>query len=212
MKFHQSLGPNPRVVRMFIQEKGLDIEDVEVDIMAGENRQPEYLKKNPSGGSPALETDDGQFLTEITAICEYLEELHPSPALIGSNAWERAETRMWTRRVDLQFVEPLTNGFRYSEGLGLFEGRMHCIPAAGDDLKQIAQEQLAWLNDQIEGKDYLAGDRFTLADILLYAFVDFGAGVGQPYDRDALSNIASWQDRVAARPTAASSKHAAEAG
>lgn len=212
MKFHQSLGPNPRVVRMFIEEKGLNIDSVEVDIMSGENRQADYLKKNPTGGSPALETDEGQFITEITAVCEYLEELNPTPILIGATPLERAETRMWTRRIDLGIIEPLTNGFRYSEGLGLFESRLHCIPAAADDLKQTAQEQLAWLNGLMDGKDFIAGNRFTLADILLYAFIDFGRNVGQAYDRAELTNIAAWEDRVASRPSVEASKHDAERG
>ena len=206
MKFYNSVGPNPRVVKMFMAEKGLDIPRVEVNLIAGENREDPYKAKNPSGQMPALELDDGVVLAEILPICEYLEETHPNPPLIGTNAEERAITRMWTRRIDLNICEPMANGFRFSEGLRLFQNRIRCIPEAADGLKATAREKLAWLDGLVAGRQYLAGDRFTLADILLYAFVDFGGGpmVGQPLDA-ANKNLAAWKERVAARPSAAAS-------
>jgi glutathione S-transferase len=143
-------------------------------------------------------------LAEILPICEYLEEIHPSPPLIGSNAEERALTRMWARRIDLAIVEPMTNGFRFAEGLALFENRVRCIPQAADGLKTIAREKLVWLDGLIEGRKYIVGDRFTLADIHLYAFLDFGGQVGQPLDPDN-KNLAAWQARVAERPSVAAS-------
>ena len=204
MKFYNSIGPNPGVVKMFMAEKGLDIPREEVNLMAGENRQAPYTAKNPSGQLPALELDDGVVLAEILPICEYLEETHPNPPLIGTNAEERAITRMWTRRIDLNICEPMANGFRFSNGLPLFQNRVHCIPQAADDLKAIAREKLAWLDGLIDGKTYVAGDRFSLADVLLFAFVDFGAQVGQPLDA-ANKNLAAWKERVAARPSVAAS-------
>lgn len=202
MKFYNSLGPNPRMVKIFMAEKGLDIPRVEVDLRGGENRQPPYLGKNPAGQTPALELDDGVVLAEITAICEYLEETHPNPPLIGASAEERAVTRMWTRRVDLNICEPLANGFRFCEGLPLFQNRVHCIPAAADDLKAIAQERLTWLDGLMAGRDFIAGDRFTLADILLFSFLEFGQMVGQPLNPDNKA-IAAWYARVQARPSVA---------
>jgi glutathione S-transferase len=202
MKFYNSIGPNPRVVRMFAAEKGLDLIHVPVDLMAGENRQGAYGKVNPSATLPALEVDEGEVIAEITAICEYLEELHPNPALIGETAMERAITRMWTRRIDLGVVEPMTNGFRYSQGLGLFKTRIRCIPQAADDLKALAQEKLTWLDGLIAGRQWIVGDRFTLADILLYCFVDFGTQVGQPLNLDN-KNIAAWFERAKQRPSVA---------
>jgi glutathione S-transferase len=204
MKFYNSIGPNPRVVKMFMAEKGLDIPREEVNLMAGENRQAPYTAKNPSGQMPALELDDGVVLAEILPICEYLEETHPNPPLIGTNAEERAITRMWTRRIDLNICEPMANGFRFSNGLPLFQNRVHCIPQAADDLKAIAREKLAWLDGLIDGKTYVAGDRFSLADVLLFAFVDFGAQVGQPLDA-ANKNLTAWKERVASRPSVAAS-------
>ena len=201
MKLFDSIGPNPHVVRMFIAEKGIEIPTETVDIMAGANRKPDYLAKNPGGGSPALELDDGSVLAEITAICEYLEERFPAPPLLGSTAEERAETRMWTRRIDLGICENLANGFRFSEGLPMFESRMRCLPEAADGLKAIAKDKLIWLDGLLGDKTFVCGDRFTLADIMLYCFLTFGAAVGQPLPEDC-TKIAAWLARVGARPSA----------
>ena len=202
MKLYNSIGPNPHEVRMFIAELGLDIETIEMDLMAGENRQEEHLKRNPSGQSPTLELEDGSFLSEITAICEYLDEKQGNTDLMGKTPEERALTRMWTRRVDLQIIEPLTTGFRYSEGLELFKTRMQTIPEAADGLKSIAQEKIAWLNGEMEGKDYICGDRFSLADVMLFCFITFGATVGQSISEEN-TNLTSWYDRVKERSSTA---------
>src|SRR3546814_4058489 len=101
MKFYNSVGPNPRVVKLFMAEKGIEMPEVSVDLRGGENRRAPYnVDVNPAGQTPALELDDGSFLSEITAICEYLEERFPETPLIGTTAEERANTRMWTRRID----------------------------------------------------------------------------------------------------------------
>ncbi len=204
MKFYNSIGPNPRVVKMFMAEKGIDLPRVEVNLMAGENRQAEHLARNPQGQTPTLELDNGLFLAEILPICEYLEEKYPNPPLVGSTPEERAETRMWARRIDLAIIEPLTNGFRYAEGLALFKDRVHCIPQAADDLKAIAREKLTWLDGLIAGRKFIVGDRFTLADIHLYVFLDFAAQVGQALD-PANKNLTAWMARVAERPSVAAS-------
>ncbi len=202
MLLYTSIGPNPRVVRMFMAERGIDLPKVEIDLRGGENRREPYLNKNPAGQSPALELDDGTVLSEITAICEYLDEITPGPSLIGATPEERAETRMWTRRLDLNIVEPMANGFRYGDGLRMFQNRIHCIPQAADDLKQIAQEKLAWLDGLMTGKTFVCGDRLTLADILLFCFLDFFDGVKQPID-PANQTIVAWHARMKARPSAA---------
>ena len=105
MLFYNSVGPNPRVVRMFMAEKGIKVPQTEIDLRGGENRRAPYMAKNPTGQMPALELDDGTVLAEITVLCEYLDETHPGGSLIGTNARERAETRMWVRRCDLGIVE-----------------------------------------------------------------------------------------------------------
>ena len=200
MKLIQSVGPNPQVVKTFIAEKGVDIPTEEIDIMKGDNRQAPYLAKNPSGGSPCLELDDGSFISEITAICEYLEDKYPNNPLIGSTPEEKAEVRMWTRRIDLSICETLAGGFRYAEGLPMFKDRMTTLPEAAEGLKGLAQEKITWLDGLIEGREFICGDRFTLADILLYSFLNFGTQVGQPLNQDN-KNIMTWYERVGARPT-----------
>ena len=204
MLLYDSIGPNPRVVRMFMAERGVTgIPTEKIDLLAGQNRQSDYLTRNPSGQTPALVLDNGTVLAEITAICEYLDEVGPpGSTLIGRTPEERAETRMWTRRIDLNICEPLGNGFRYSEGLPMFQSRVRCIPQAADDLKAIAQEKLTWLDGLITGRTFIVGERLTLADLLLFCFLDFGASVKQPLNPENRS-IAAWFDRMKARPSAA---------
>ena len=204
MKFYNSRGPNPRMVRMFMAEKGIDVPKVEVDLLAGENRREPYTTKvNPAGQCPALELDDGTVLAEITAICEYVDEVKKdTPSLIGDTPEERAKTRMWTRRIDLNIVEPGANGFRFSQGLKLFENRIRVIPEAADGLKATAQDKLKWLDGLMGTKPFIAGDKLSMADILLFAFIDFMGQVGQPLSADC-KNITAWYGRMKARPSAA---------
>ena len=204
MLLYDSIGPNPKVVRMFMAERGITGIPVQtVDLRGGENRQEPYVSKNPTGTLPALALDDGSVLSEITAICEYLDEIAPSgPSLIGSTPQERAETRMWTRRIDLGIIEPMVAGFRYSEGLKMFSSRMRCIPQAADDLKALGREKLTWLDGLIDGRTFICGERLTMADIMLFPFLQFGATVRQPLD-PANGNLSAWYERMAARPSAA---------
>ncbi|MGQ3099837.1 MAG: glutathione S-transferase family protein [Sphingopyxis solisilvae] len=202
MKFYNSVGPNPRVVKLFMAEKGIEIAEVSVDLRGGENRRAPYnVDINPAGQTPALELDNGHVLTEVTAICEYLEERFPDPALIGATREARANTRMWTRRVDLKICEPLTNGFRFAEGLPLFEPRLRCLPEAAEGLKATAQDGIRWLDPLIAEREFIAGDALSLADIMLFAFLDFGATVGQPIN-PAATNVQRWYERMKSRPSA----------
>ena len=202
MKLISSVGPNPQVVTMFLAERGITIPTETIDIIKGDNRQAPYLEKNPHGQSPALFLDDGSLITEITAICEYLDETQPGDSLIGDTPEERAQTRRWTRWVDLKIVEPLTTGFRAAEGLPMFKDRMRCLPEAAEGLKAFAQDNIAFLDKQLATRPYVAGDKFTLADILLFCFLGFGEQVGQPLNRD-FKNVAAWFDTVAARASVA---------
>jgi glutathione S-transferase len=200
MKLYDSIGPNPRVVRMFLAEKGLSLPIQTVDLAAGENRQPAHLARNPHGQMPTLELDDGSYISETVAICEYLEEMHPAPALIGTTPDERAEARMWRQRIDLNICQHIANGYRFSEGLKRFESRIVCAPEGAAGLKNIAADRIRWLDGQIAGKEFICGPRFTLADIKLYCWLDFAGKVGQPLDA-ANSNIVAWFERVNARPS-----------
>ena len=200
MKLFDGLGPNPQVVRMFLAELGMEIETVTVDIMAGENRQEGHLNKNPMGQLPTLELDDGSYLAEITAICEYLDDIKGSTDLIGTNPEDRAVTRMWTRRISLNICEAMTTAFRGAEGYDFFKDRLRTFPESADDFKAQAKENLSLLDGQMEGKEFVCGDRFSLADVMLFCFLNFGATVGQAISEDC-TNLVAWFERVKARPS-----------
>jgi glutathione S-transferase len=202
MKFYDSIGPNPKLVRMFAAEKGFAFDETEtVDLMAGANRQGPYLVKNPAGQVPCVELADGSVISETIAICELLEDEKPAPALIGATPAERAETRMWVRRVEWKITQPMADGFRFGEGLPLFQTRIRTLPEASDGLKAIARDGLAWIDAQLAGRDTIVPGRFTLADVTLFAFTEFGGQVGQPLD-PALKNVAAWFEKTGARESA----------
>lgn len=208
MKVLNSFGPNPRMLRMFMLEKHISIDAQEHDLMGAENRQDAYLSKNPGGQLPALELDDGTVIAETVVICDYLEELHPEPALIGETAQERAEARMWNRRIEQKITENIYAGFRFAEGLQLFENRVRCLPEAADGLKAAGQDGLAWLDEHMQGKSFICGNRITIADLVLYCCTDFASGVGQAID-SKLDNVNAWFSKIEARESAIGSLHPA---
>lgn len=202
MRLYDSIGPNPRVVRMALAEKAISLPIITIDIVAGVNRSSDYITKVPAGGTPALELDDGRIISEITVIAEYLEEVQPAPAIIGATPEERAETRKWVRIIDLGYCETMANGFRATQGRPMFEARFPVMSKdGGEELKAIAVKKLLWLDGMMKG-DFVCGDRFTLADILLFCFIEFGAQVGQPLPAAAVW-LPAWHARIAARPSAA---------
>lgn len=207
MKLYNSFGPNPRMVRMFMAEKGIELPVEEVDLLAGENRQKAFAEKNPGAQMPAMELDDGTVIAETTTMCQYLEEKYPTPVIIGDTAESRAVSNMWVRRIELGITEHIYNGFRYAEGLDLFKDRLYCIPEAADGLKAKARDQLQWLDNLIEGREFIGGDQLGLADLILYCCLDFAQGVGQPLNPE-LKNINAWFARMDARPSASASLHA----
>jgi glutathione S-transferase len=206
MLLYDSFGPNPRSMRMFLAEKGISLPKREVDLGGAENRRPPYTDRNPGGQLPALELDNGQTIGETVVIWEYLEEKYPNPALIGSTPEERAETRQWQRRVELNITENIYNGFRYAEGLNIFKNRIPCYPEAAPSLKLLAQKRMEWLDGLIAGRDWIVPNRFTIADIILFCCLDFSAGVGQTIPASC-KNLQAWFKRVEARPSAGSTIH-----
>lgn len=202
MKLYTSVGPNPHVVRMFMAERNIELPTVTIDVRGGENRREPYISEvNRRGQSPALMLDNGDVICEITAICEYLDEISPGPSLLGDSPEERGQTRMWTRRIDLAVCEPMANGYRYSDGYEMFKERFRLVPEGADGLKAIARDNLAWLDVELGDKPFVCGERFSLADVLLYCFVTFGNDRGQPLD-PANSALHRWYDAVSARPSA----------
>ena len=201
MKLFDSFGMNPRTIRFFLREKGVEIDTEEVDILSAVNRQADYLKINPAGQTPALELDNGEIIAETYAICEYIEEKHPEPSLIGTTPEERAVTRMWWRRAELNVCVPMVQGFYYAEGFDLFKERIRCLPEAADGMKARARDGMMWLDGLMDGRDWLAGERFTVADICLYCYVDQLMGAGQPIPEEAV-HLQAWHGRVSERPAA----------
>ena len=210
MQLYDSFGPNPRAMRMFLKEKNLSIPTKEIDLLKAENRRPPYTDRNPGGQLPALELDNGKCIGETVTIWEYLEEMHPQPALIGATAEDRAETRQWQRRVEQNITENLYNGFRFAEGLPLFKDRVPCEPDAAPGLKRITQARLKWLDQLIDGREFVVPNRFTIADIILYCALDFASGVGQPLNPEH-ANVVAWFKRIDERPSAQASLHPASA-
>lgn len=182
-KLHSSLGPNPRLVRMFLVEKGItedEVERIHYDIIAGENRQSDELtSKNTLQTLPVLELDDGTALTESWPICEFIEEMHPEPNLIGNDPMERAEVRKWVRWFDQDIIVPMTMGFRATGGRPMFEPRMPVVSeAAGAELTEIANAKWRWLDEQLGDRNHICCDRFTLACLIVFCFANFGFTVG----------------------------------
>jgi glutathione S-transferase len=205
MRLYDSFGMNPRMVRFFLAEKGLEIPSEEIDILTGECRREPYLSRNPTGQTPLLELDDGTQIAESWAICEYLEERFPEPPLVGSTAEERAATRMWWRRAEQNICQPMLQGFYYAEALQVYRERILCIPEAAEGLKAKGRQGMEWLEPLLAGKTWLAGERFTIADICLFCYLDLLRGAGQTIP-DGCPNLASWFDRAGARPAAAASR------
>ncbi len=203
MKLYSSLGPNPRLVRMFLIEKGIEVERVHLDIISGENRSPAFAEKNVLQTLPVLELDDGTRLTESWPICEYLEEQQPEPNLIGRTALERAEVRRWVRWFDQDVVVPMTMGFRGGGGRPMFEPRMTVVsPAAADEMTALANEKYRWLDGQLGSRDHLALGRFTLADLIVFCFIQFGFTVGWKLP-EGTPNLARLVEQTSQRASAA---------
>lgn len=190
-------SPNPRAAENVVAVKGVEVEKVMIDLLGGENRGEAYMKRNPAGQLPALETEDGQVLAEVSAIAEYLEELKPDPVLVGHTAAERAHTRMRMRQCDYLILAPMMMGFRNGEGADFFKSRMRIQPEISTPTKNLAADGMAWLDAQMGGHDFICGDKLTYVDCIFYPLALFIAKVGQPIDPD-LKNVSGYMQRCAA--------------
>ena len=197
MKLYESPSPNARRVQAFMAEKGIDIERVAVDIRSGENISPDYLAKNPGGRVPMLELDDGTYLAESVAICRYLEALHPEPNLFGKDAKETAIIEMWTRRVELMFMADVAGAFRNITGF--FKDRETCVAEWGQVCAERAPKTLSIFDQQLAEHEYVAGERYTIADLTLCVALDFARQV-KVVDLPELVNVSRWHALVSARP------------
>jgi glutathione S-transferase len=197
--YDSKLAPNPRRVRIFLAEKGIEVPTVQVDLASGENRRPPYIEKNPLGGLPLLELDDGTGIAESVAICRYFEETHPDPPLLGTDARDRALVEMWQRRMELELFRWVTGCFQNTHAF--FAGRIEQVPAYGEVCRKNARTRLAWLDRELAGRPFVAGARYTIADITALCAVDFGRVVDVRI-APGQENLARWHEAVSARPSA----------
>jgi glutathione S-transferase len=192
-------APNPRRVRVFLAEKGITVPTVQVDINTKENLGEAFRQKNPLGTLPVLELDDGTIIAESVAICRYFEETQPEPPLMGTDAKDRALVEMWQRRMELEVFGPVTQSFRNTHEF--FKGRIPQVPEWGAVSRTWALKRYGWLDEVLADRPFVAGDRYTIADITALCAVDFGRVTDiriQPEQK----HLQRWYEAVSARPSA----------
>jgi glutathione S-transferase len=198
VKLYCGIGPNSYRVRIFMAEKGIDMPKVEIDLMAGEHKRPEFLKLNSLGQIPVLQLDDGKILTESVAICRYLEELHPTPALFGRTAFEKGLVEMWNRRVEIELFGTVGNVALHSDPL--FAERLTQFPEFAKTERERAPTKWAWLDREMaDGRPFIAGDFYSVADITAGVVAWLGDFFGIEMPRD-IPHVKAWLERVHARP------------
>ena len=200
MKIYESHNaPNPRRVRIFLAEKGLQIPFEEVDISKAVNRGEEFRRKNSLGTVPVLELDNGTCISESVAICRYFEELQPQPALFGTGPEQRALIEMWNRRIEFTLLQPIADAFRQRHDF--FKGRIRQLPEYAEVQRLNAEDGLTWLDRELAGRRFIAGDQFSIADITALVAIDFGR-VSKIAIKPEQTNLARWHSEVAARQSA----------
>ncbi len=198
-----SYAPNPRRVAMFIAEKGItDIESINIDLMTNEHKSEGYRVKNPMAKTPALELDDGRVLAESRAICTYLEGLYPEPNLMGEGAEERAFIEMADRRAELHLLLGIAHCVRHTHpALATLEQPQ--FPEFGASQGEKLRAFTAWFDSVLAKQAYIAGDRFTVADITAFCALEFGRGLMKyKPGAEGLVHLQAWRDRIAERPSA----------
>ena len=197
--YNSSTAPNPRRVRIFLAEKGIAVPYEEVDIGKAVNRGPEFRKKNPLAGVPVLELDDGTCISESVAICRYFEELRPNPALLGVDAKSRAIVDMWNRRMEFAVLQPIADAFRQRHEF--FKGRIRQVLEYAEAQRLNAEDGLAWLNEELANRPFIAGDTFSIADITAMVGIDFGR-VSKIATKPEQKHLVRWHAEVSSRPSA----------
>lgn len=204
MKFYtSSRTPNPRRVAMFMAEKGLaDVEQVQIDLGAGQHRGAEFLDKNPFGRVPVLELDDGRLLSETRAICSWLEGYAPEPNLMGEGYDERAFIEMTDRRVELHLFFGIANCVRHTHpGLAVLEQPQFADFGASQGEKM--RDTARWLDRMLANQPFVAGQRFTIADITAFCALEFARGLMKfRPSAEGMAHLQEWRDRIAERPSA----------
>jgi glutathione S-transferase len=192
-------GMHPRRVRIFLAEKGVALERREVDAAGGANATPDFLRLNPLGRLPVLELDDGSAIAESLAICRYLEALHPQPPLMGRTPREAAQVEMWTLRMDHELSGPIADVFSHASEF--YRGRIEQVPQVAAWARGRALHAMAWLDRELAGRAHVAGDDYTMADIVAQCALVLGKAVALRVPPE-MPNLARWFAAVSARPTA----------
>jgi glutathione S-transferase len=200
--FTATRATNPRRVEMFLEEKGIhDVEFIQVNLNAGEHKTNEFLARNPLATTPVLELDDGRYLAESLAICTYLEERHPNPNLMGENGEEQAFIEMIDRQVEFHLYGKLANFLRHTHpGLAMLEQPQ--FPDFGASESNKFKVAAQWLNGRLASHDYVAGDRFTVADITAFCTIEFARLAKFKAAEQGLPHLQAWRDRIAERASA----------
>lgn len=193
-------APNPRRVRVFLAEKGIEVPLVPVDMGALGHRSDMITGMNPLQRLPVLELDDGTILTETIAICRYFEELNPEPALFGTGALGKAQVEMWQRRIELHFLLPVAQAFRHIHP-AMKEWEVPQVPEWGEANKPRALEFMRFLDSELASRQFVAGDTYSVPDITAMIAVDFlkPARITVP---DELEHLKRWHMEVTSRPSA----------
>lgn len=192
-------APNPRRVRIFLAEKGVDLPETPVDMMKREHKSDEHKVRNSLGQVPTLELDDGTCISETVAICRYFDEVQPAPPLFGQTPFEKANVDMWVRRVEFQVMSPVGMYWRHAHP---FTARLLTqFKDFGESNKALYAGAQKWLNAELADKPFVAGETYTMADICLLSTVDFATWIGLPMEAE-FANLKAWHDRVTARPSA----------
>lgn len=194
------MAPNPRRVRIFLAEKGIQVPYEEVDLMKGELKTDEFTRLNRLQRVPVLVLDDGTPISESIAICRYFEELQPEPPLFGTSPLERAKVEMWQRRMELGLMQAVTSTFRHLHP-AMAKHEVPQVAAWGEVNKPRAVDMLKILDDQLGTSHYVAGDTYSVADITAMVTIDFmkPARIPRP---EGLANLERWHAEVASRPSA----------
>lgn len=202
MKFYGSPmpAPNPRRVRIFAAEKGIVLPEVAIDLRTREHKSDEHLKRNSLGQVPVLELDDGTMITETVSICRYLEAEHPEPPMFGRTPAEIGVIDMWIRRIEIQLGDPTRMFWRHAHPATAALVEQHTV--FGESNRAIIERAMRWLDQEIaDGRQFIAGSDYTMADIAALTMVDFAALIGLNPIADN-GAVQSWHERVSARPSA----------
>jgi glutathione S-transferase len=195
-------APNPRKVRIYLAEKGIEVEQVRVKMMKREHKAPEFMKKNSLGQLPVLELDDGTHIAESVAICRYFEALHPKPPMFGESALEQALVEMWIRRAEFRLWNPMSQVWINADPRTAVVNPNQ-FKDYGEHNKTVVAKAMAWLDSELgDGRTFLAGDTFSMADIVLLCGIDFARFVGMEMPQEC-GHLRNWHGRVSARPSAA---------